>query len=167
MQTGAWLATAAGHRDWLEARRYAGALQSSRPLPVIDGLPMRLAAHENATLRTIANYERRYPAHPTAQWGDRHSASVVGTTDRLLVNHRLRGWISFWFTDLAVVEATVEDTPWRLDLIWQHAHEPLRLSGTTAPLLAVHVLARTNMAGWTRLPELQTLLDPRQDWAPD
>src|SRR6476660_3849285 len=82
VQTGPWLATATGRRDWLHARRYAGALQSSRPLPVIDGLPMRLASHENATLRTIATYGRRYPAHPTAQWGDRHSASVVGTTDR-------------------------------------------------------------------------------------
>src|SRR6478735_4048577 len=111
VQTGAWLPTAAGRRDWLHARRYAPALQSSSPVPVINGLPMRLAAHENATLRTIATYGRRYPAHPTAQWGDRHSASVVGTTDRLLVNHRLRGWISFWFTDLAGVHASLDDTP--------------------------------------------------------
>lgn len=125
---------------------------------------MRLSPHETATMRTIATYERLYPAQPTHQWGDRHSAAVVATTDRLLVNHRLRGWISFWFTDLAVLEVTLDDTPWRIDILWRSADEPLRLSGTTGPLLAVHVAAYTNEARWTQLPELQPLLDPRQDW---
>ena len=167
MVQGGWLATAAGRRDWLQARRYAAALQSSTPLPVLDGLPMRLGAHETARLRTIATYERLYPAQPASKWGDRHSAAVVATTDRLLVNHRLRGWISFWFRDLALVEITLDDIPWRVDVLWRSADEPLRLSGTTAPLLAVHVAAHTNWARWTKLPELQALFDPKQDWTPD
>lgn len=164
VQGGAWLATAAGNRDWVHARRYAAALQSSKPLPVLDGLPVRLAPHETATLRTIATYERLYPALPTSQWGDRHSASIVATTDRLLVNHRLRGWISFWFTDLALYELTLDDSPWRIDIIWRNADEPLRLSGTTGPLLAVHVAAHTGGARWPQLPELRPLLDPKQQW---
>jgi hypothetical protein len=152
------LATSQARRDWLEAARYALALQSSAPLPVVDRAPVRLAPHETATMRTIAIYERMYPGRPFASWGDRHSAAVVGTTDRLVVDHRMHGWMSFWFADLDVLEPALEEQPWCVDLAWRHDEAPLRLSGTTAPLVAVHVAAYTDWGGWTHLPELQTLL---------
>jgi hypothetical protein len=109
-------------------------------------------------MRTVAVHERLYPGRPFAQWGDRHSAAVVGTTHRLLVNHRLRGWMSFWFAELKVLEPALDDVPWCVDLAWRHDDAPLRLSGTTAPLVAVHVAAYTDWSGWTHLPALQPLL---------
>jgi hypothetical protein len=148
---------AEGHH-WLEAERYAAALQSSEPLPAFDQLPVRLHPDETATMRTIATYERLYPVGSTARWAERHSAAIVATNDRLLVDHGLRGWISFWFADVHTFATDLGHEPPQVTLSWLHDEAPLRLSGPSAPLLSVHVAAHTDSSEWTRRPELQPIL---------
>ena len=145
---------------WSAASRYAAALRSFVAIPVIHELPVALAPRECAVLRGIATYERFYPVGSSAVWGDRQGTAVIGTTDRLLVSHRFRSWLSFWFADLDAVEPALDARPARVELTWTHGEPPLRLSGPVAPLLAVHVAAHTDADGWSDLPGLQDLLKP-------
>ena len=151
-------ATALGSRDWADAADYARRLRSGALLPVEDDPRIPLARGEVARLSTIANCSRRFPARAGGAWGDRHSAAIIATTARLVINHRLKGWVSFWLKDVCAPEVHIDQSPWWIDLTWRHGQAPLRLAGTTAPILAVHVASHTNPSGWTTTEGLQELL---------
>jgi hypothetical protein len=146
--------------ELVDAVRYATAIRSATPLPVIAHLPLPLAPKEAATLRAVVIYERRYPMGDATTWGDRHGAAVIATTDRLLVSHRLRGWLSFWLDDLDTLELELDTGPANVELTWRHGELPLRLSGPSAATVAVHVAAHHDRDGWYTMAAFQPFLTP-------
>lgn len=142
-------------REWATARRHAALLLRGRSVPSLDAHNLSLALGETAVLRTVVT------AGGPTDWGEDHAAAVVATSERLVISHRLRGWQSFWFTDLTWFEPNVVPASWdgwALTTGW-HPAGVLRLSGVGLPALAVHVCAVASPDEWMNLPGLQALLD--------
>jgi hypothetical protein len=145
-------------RDWAEAIEYATALVRRQALPVVDEPRITLVRGETARLCTVATSLRGYQLGGRLSWGDRHGAAVLATTQRVVLNHRLHGWTSFWLRDLRESTARLGRRPWTVDLSWHTSTAPLRLAGPSAPLLAVHVAAVTDPSGWTSHPGLEPVV---------
>lgn len=140
-------------REWVMARQHAALLLRGGSLPRLEAHNLPLAPGELAVLRTVVTV-----GGPTG-WGEEHASAVVATTERLVVSHRLRGWQSFWFTDVKRFEPDLSSSEgWALTLRW-HGGGVLRLTGLGVPVLAVHVGAMALSGRWMELPELQALLD--------
>jgi hypothetical protein len=150
--------TPADQRGWLEAVTYASALRGNGRLPFVRSARVNLARGETARLSTVTTYLRGYRVGLQWGWSDKQVAAILGTTQRLVVHHRQHGWLSFWFTDLLASAPALESAPRTVDLAWQHKQAPLRFTGHTAPLIAVHVAAYSDPARWTRSPGLQPVL---------
>jgi hypothetical protein len=152
--------TAAGddERDWAQALEYAALLARKLALPVLEDPRITLAHGESACLTTVASYLRGYRVGTRLSWGDRQGAAVLGTTQRIVVNHRLQGWTSFWLRDLRTSTPMLEEPPWSVELTWDTNQAPLRFMGPSAPLIAVHVAAFTDPSGWTSHPGIQPIV---------
>lgn len=164
----------ARNREWLVARHYAHLLrQGVAPAGGEEDIgidpAIRLAPGEWATFRTIAVVEwyhgsgerrggpgPRAPGQRARGWGDRQAAPVLATTERLVVNHRLRGWQSFWMLDLVDYDTSLAEPLWWLDVTWSSVR--LRLSGLAVPLLAVFVASTSQPLSWASDPRLAPLL---------
>ena len=151
-ERGARLQTVAD-REWAVARQHAALLLRGGSPPRLEAHNLPLAPGEVAVLRTVVT------VGGPAGWGEEHASAVVATTDRLAVSHRLRGWQSFWFTDVKRFEPDLSSSEgWALTLRW-HWGGTLRLTGLGVPVLVVHVGARALPGRWMDLPALQALLD--------
>jgi hypothetical protein len=140
-------------REWAVARQHAALLLRGVSPPRLESHNVPLAPGELAVLRTVVT------AGGPVGWGEEHAAAVVATTERLVVSHRLRGWQSFWFTDVKRFDPDLSSSEgWTLMVGW-HGGGALRLSGLGVPVLAVHVGARALPGRWMDLPALQALLD--------
>jgi hypothetical protein len=159
----------ARRREWSVARHYAHLLQQGTIAASGEGEAgvdpgISLAPSERASFRTIVVVERFHgwgdaglrPNSRARGWGDRQGASVVATSERLVVNHRLRGWESFWLVDLIDYDTSLHEPTWLLDLTWSSAR--LRLSGLAIPLLAVFVASTTQPRSWVTDPRLALLM---------
>lgn len=139
-------------REWAAARRHATLRLRHRSVPPLEAHNLPLAPGETAVLRTVVSVAG------STDWGEGHAAAVVATTERLVISHRLRGWQSFWFTDLTWFEANLASADeWALSTGW-HRAGVMRLSGLGVPSLAVHVCAVALPDEWMELPALQALL---------
>jgi hypothetical protein len=140
-------------REWAMARQHAALLLRGGSPPRLESHNLPLAPGELAVLRTIVTV-----GGPVG-WGEEHASAVVATTERLVVSHRLRGWQSFWFTDVVGVEPDLSSSEgWALTLR-SHGGGALRLTGLGVPVLAVHAGAMALPDRWMDLPALQALLD--------
>lgn len=140
-------------REWAAAREYAALLLRGGSLPPLASHNLPLAPGERALLRTVVT------VGASSGWGEEHAAAVIATTERLVVSHRLRGWQSFWFTDLTRFEPDLSSSAgWALTLRW-HGGGSLRLTGVGVPALAVHAGAMALPSGWMDLPSFQPLLE--------
>jgi hypothetical protein len=140
-------------REWATARQHAAVLLRGGSPPRLEAHNLSLAPGELPVLRTVVT------VGGPVDWGEEHACAVVATTERLVVSHRLRGWQSFWFTDIKRFEPDLSSSEgWTLTLRW-HWGGALRLTGLGVPVLAVHVGARALPGRWMDLPALQALLD--------
>ena len=159
----------ARNREWLVARHYAHLLQRGMAVVGVEedvGIKpaISLAPGERASFRTIVVVEwyhgwgsrRAGPGRRAHGWGDRQGASVLATTERLVLNHRLRGWESLWLVDLVEYDTSFHQPDWWLDLTWDSVR--LRLSGLAVPLLAVFVASTTQPLSWTSDPRVAALV---------
>lgn len=159
----------ARRREWSVARHYAHLLQRGMVAAGGDGETgvdpgINLAPSERTSFRTIVVVERYHgwgdpslgPSSQARGWGDRQGASVLATTERLVVDHRLRGWESFWLEDLLDYDTSLTEPTWLLDLTWNTAR--LRMSGLSVPMLAVFVASTTQPRSWATDPRLAPLM---------
>lgn len=139
-------------REWGMARQHAALLLRGGSLPRLESHNLPLAPGELAVLRTVVT------VGGPAGWGEDHASAVVATTERLVVSHRLRGWQSFWFTDVVRFDPDLSSSEGWMLTLRLHGGGYLRLSGLGVPVLAVHVAARALPDRWMDLPGLQPLL---------
>ena len=141
---------------WSAAVAQAGRLQLGHGLPTVelDGLP----AGEHATLETSVTYEQQC-APRESPWAEPSPTQLVVTDRRLLVSHPLQGLLSLWHVDLENLQLGLAGGVWHLDLHPVGINPRVRLTGGSAPLVAVHVAHTVFPSSWARLSGLLPLLD--------
>jgi hypothetical protein len=115
-----------------------------------------VAAGFAATAMANSMKKHRAEAHSVPRWRDVVRTRVVATSQRLLVEVPGRGLLSFWYAGMQ--ELYPAPRQWALVMAWADS-APLRLSGLSAPYLAVHVAAHVMPDQWTRHPALAELVD--------
>ena len=143
--------------DWLDAVALTDRLREGQPLPCLEGAG--LLDGEQASLETEASYQ---------QWGwsrgqrtreDWSPVQVVVTDQRILVAQPRLGGVSLWHVDLENLQLGETDGQWQLDLHPVGINPRVRLTGGSAPLIAVHVAHTVFPATWSRLSGLLPLLE--------
>jgi hypothetical protein len=114
-----------------------------------------VAAGFAATAVANSMKKHRAEAHSVPRWRDVVRTRVVATSQRLLVEVPGRGLLSFWYAGMQ--ELYPAPRQWAVVMAWADS-APLRLSGLSAPYLAVHVAAHVMPDQWTRHPALAELV---------
>ncbi|SDP52559.1 hypothetical protein SAMN04489867_2782 [Pedococcus dokdonensis] len=142
--------------SWADAVALADRLQrGERPADLgLGGLP----ADERATLQTSASYEQQC-APREDHWGEPSATQVVVTDRRILVSHQHRGLLSLWYVDVENLQLARAEDGWALDLHPVGINPHVRITGPTAPLVAVHVAHAAFPRTWQRLSGLLPLLE--------
>lgn len=143
---------------WVDAVVLADRLRGGRPLPRLVGTG--LLDGEDATLETEAHFEQWCGSRRSPSRGDWSPVQVVVTTLRILVGQPRPGGVSLWHMDLENLQLGLTDGQWCLDLHPVGINPRVRLTGGSAPLIAVHVAATVFPTTWARLSGLLPLLDP-------
>ena len=142
---------------WSAAVAQAGRLQLGQSLPTLDRRDLR--SGELATLDTRARVHQWQAGGPEPVWGEVSPAQVLVTNRRIVVNHDWRGGTSLWHVDVENLQLGRADGQWHLDLHPVGINPRVRLTGGSAPLIAVHVAHTVFPATWARLSGLLPLLD--------
>ncbi|NYG07279.1 hypothetical protein BJ986_001766 [Phycicoccus badiiscoriae] len=138
--------------DWVAAVRYARALRSDAATPLVDGtVAAPLRADERPIFQVVATFERRHDTTRLTTWADRSGCQVTGTPQRLVLSHRLKGWVSLWFSEVVGLRIEPGERDWQIEMAFQH-QSPVRLTGPGVALVAVHVVAMVHPQTWWRWP---------------
>lgn len=114
-----------------------------------------MAAGFAATAMANSVKKRRAEARSIPRWRDVCRTRIIATNQRLLVEIPMRGLLSFWYAGMQ--EFYPAPQQWGLVMVWPNA-APLRLTGLSAPYLAVHVGAHVMPQQWTQHPALADLV---------
>lgn len=140
------------------AAAYARALLRHRATPLLSSpVNAPLLADELAMFQTAATFEQ-HQEHPKFRgWFDRSGCQVTATRQRLLLSHRLHGWVSVWFADVTRVVVHPGERDWWVEVErWHEA--PIRLRGPAVALVAVHTAAMVHPETWWQWPSFAALL---------
>jgi hypothetical protein len=141
---------------WADAVALADRLRRGQPLPRLEGTGQLDGEH--ATLEVEAHYEPWPGSTDEPLRHDWEPRQVVVTNRRILVAQPRPGGVSLWHVDLENLQLGVTDGLWCLDLHPVGINPRVRLSGGSAPLVAVHVAHTVFPATWSRLAGLLPLL---------
>lgn len=114
-----------------------------------------IAAGFAATAMANSVKKRRAEARSVPRWRDVLRTRVIATNQRLMVEIPNRGLQSFWYAGMQ--ELYPAPRHWGVVMVWPNG-APLRLTGLSAPYLAVHVAAHVMPGQWTHHPELVELV---------
>lgn len=142
------------------ASAYAQALRRNRATPLLSApVSAPLLPDELAMFQTATTFEQHHD-HPRFRgWADRSGCQATGTRQRLLLSHRLQGWLSVWFADVTRVAVEPGDRDWRVELD-RLDQAPIRLAGPAVALVAVHAAAMVHPESWWHWPSFAGLLGP-------
>ena len=142
---------------WADAVVLTERLRRGQPLPRLVGTG--LLEGEHATLETEAHFEQWCGSGPAPSRDDWSPVQVVVTDRRILVGQPRPGGVSLWHVDLENLQLGLAQGQWYLDLHPVGINPRVRLTGGSAPLVAVHVAHTVFPETWVRLSGLLPLLD--------
>lgn len=114
-----------------------------------------IAAGFAATAMANSVKKHRAEARSVPRWRDVVRARVIATDQRLLVQVPNRGLLSFWYAGMQELYPAPRE--WGVVMVWPDA-APLRLTGLSAPYLAVHIAAHVMPQQWTEHPAIAELV---------